>query len=78
MERQFLTKEANEDEYIELYRDMQPGLNVYWNGFGQPPVVSFRAAFEDMDFNRERQMKRELVKEITPVLHRLQEAFFDL
>ena len=75
MERQFLTKEANEDEYIELYRDMQPGLNVYWNGFGQPPVVSFRAAFDDMDFNRERQMKRELVKEITPVLHRLQEAF---
>ncbi|MDD5900885.1 MAG: hypothetical protein PUC73_08370 [Lachnospiraceae bacterium] len=75
MERQFLTKEANEDEYIELYRDMQPGLNVYWNGFGQPPVVSFRAAFDDMEFNRERQMKRELVKEITPVLHRLQEAF---
>lgn len=33
MERQFLAKRANEEEYIELYRDMQPGLNVYWNGF---------------------------------------------
>lgn len=62
MERQFLTRGASEDEYIELYRDMQPGLNVYWNGFGQPPVLSFRAAFDDIEFNRERQMKRELVK----------------
>lgn len=62
MERQFFTKGANEEEYVELYRDMQPGLNVYWNGFGQPPVLSFRAAFDDLEFNRERQMKRELVK----------------
>lgn len=62
MERQFLTKGANEEEYTELYRDMQPGLNVYWNGFGQPPVLSFRAAFDDIELNRERQMKRKLVK----------------
>jgi len=62
MERQFLAKGAKEEEYIELYRDMQLGLNVYWNGFGQPPVLSFRAAFDDIEFNRERQMKRELIK----------------
>ena len=62
MERQFLTKGASEEEYIALYRDMQPGLNVYWNGFGQPPVLSFRAAFDDIEFNRERQLKRELIK----------------
>ncbi len=62
MERQFLTNGASEEEYIELYRDMQPGLNVYWNGFGQPPVLSFRAAFDDIEFNRERQLKRELIK----------------
>lgn len=62
MERQHLIKKATEQEYIELYRDMQPGLNVYWNGFGQPPTLSFRASFDDIEFNRERQMKRELVK----------------
>lgn len=62
MERQFLTKKANEDEYLTLYRDMQPGLNVYWNGFGQPPELSFRADFDDKEFNRDRQETRELVK----------------
>ena len=43
MERQFLTKQADEEEYIELYHDTQPGQNVYWHGFGEPPVISFRA-----------------------------------
>lgn len=62
MERQFLTCKANEDEYIQLYRDMQPGQNVYWNGFGDPPSLSFRADFNDIEFNRERQAKRELIK----------------
>ena len=62
MERQHFVKKATEEEYIELYRDMQPGLNVYWNGFGQPPTLSFRAGFDDIEFNRERQMNRELVK----------------
>jgi hypothetical protein len=62
MERQHLTSKANEDEYITLYRDMQPGLNVYWNGFGDPPSLSFRADFNDIEFNRRRQAKRELVK----------------
>ena len=40
MERQHFVKKANEEEYIALYRDLQPGLNVYWNGFGQPPTLS--------------------------------------
>ena len=62
MERQHFVTKANEEEYIELYRDLQPGLNVYWNGFGQPPTLSFRAGFDDIEFNRERQMNRELVK----------------
>lgn len=62
MERQFLTKQANEEEYMALYRDTQPGQNVYWHGFGQPPVLSFRAAFDDMEFNRKRQAERKLVK----------------
>lgn len=61
-ERQFLVRKAKKDEYIELYRDMQPGQNVYWNGFGQPPELSFRADFDDIEFNRERQMKRDLIK----------------
>lgn len=62
MERQCLIKKADESEYIDLYRDMQPGQNVYWNGFGEPPTLSFRADFNDNEFNRERQSKRELIK----------------
>lgn len=62
MERQHLLSKAGETEYISLYRDTQPGQNVYWHGFGEPPVLSFRAAFDDMEYNRNRQMKRELVK----------------
>lgn len=62
MERQFLSKRAGVEEYLSLYRDMQPGQNVYWNGFGEPPSLTFRAGFDDIAFNRERQAKRELVK----------------
>ena len=46
MERQHLLTPANETEYDALYRDLQPGQNVYWNGFGQPPTLSFRADFD--------------------------------
>lgn len=62
MERQHLVQKASEQEYVQLYRDLQPGVNVYWNGFGQPPVLSFRADFDDMEFNRIRQRERKLVK----------------
>lgn len=63
MERQFLLdKKANEKEYITLYRDTQPGQNMYWHGFGQPPVLSFRADFDDIEYNRQRQLKRRLIK----------------
>lgn len=62
MERQCFIKKANEDEYIKLYRDTQPGQNVYWNGFGQPPTLSFRADFDDIEFNRNRQLERKLIK----------------
>ena len=41
MERQFIVNKADEQEYIALYRDLQPGLNVYWNGF----IKSFDSAF---------------------------------
>jgi len=62
MERQHLTQPADEQEYLALYRDLQPGQNVYWNGFGQPPTLSFRAAFDDLEFNRVRQLNRDLIK----------------
>lgn len=62
MKRQFVTRQANEAEYEELYRDTQPGQNVYWHGFGQPPVISFRADFDDLEYNRVRQMEHKLVK----------------
>ena len=38
MERQHITQRANEAEYIDFYRDVQPGQNVYWNGFGDPQI----------------------------------------
>ena len=52
MERQHLLAPANETEYDMLYRDLQPGQNVYWNGFGQPPTLSFRADFDDLAYNK--------------------------
>lgn len=62
MERQHILQKADEQKYISLYRDLQPGVNVYWNGFGQPPVLSYRASFDDMEFNRLRQRERKLIK----------------
>ena len=62
MERQHLLAPANETEYDMLYRDLQPGQNVYWNGFGQPPTLSFRADFDDLAYNKSRQLRRELIK----------------
>ncbi|MDR0294122.1 MAG: hypothetical protein LBH95_08230 [Oscillospiraceae bacterium] len=62
MERQHLTRKANEAEYTDLYRDTQPGQNVYWNGFGDPPSLTYRAGFDDMEFNRGRQRTRALIK----------------
>jgi len=62
MERQHLICKANEAEYIALYRDTQPGQNVYWNGFGNPPSLTYRAGFNDTEFNRKRQRARTLIK----------------
>ncbi len=62
MERQGLVNRMGAAGYDALYRDLQPGMNVYWNGFGQPPTLSFRAGFDDIEYNRQRQLKRELVK----------------
>ncbi len=62
MQRQHLIAPADEGQYNALYRDLQPGMNVYWHGFGQPPVLSFRADFDDMGYNQARQGRRDLVK----------------
>lgn len=62
MQRQHLLQPAGREAYAALYRDLQPGMNVYWNGFGQPPVLSFRASFDDLAYNRDRQLARELIK----------------
>ena len=62
MERQHLEQRATQAEYEALYRDLQPGQNVYWNGFGDPPSLSFRAGFDDIAFNRARQADRKLLK----------------
>jgi len=62
MERQCLLRKVKGMEYDALYRDLQPGQNVYWNGFGDPPSLSCRADFNDIEYNRERQNDRSLVK----------------
>lgn len=62
MDRQYLNHQANVEEYIKLYRDTQPGQNIYWNGFGDPPSITYRANFDDIEFNRQRQNSRELLK----------------
>jgi len=62
IERQHFTHKANETDYIALYRDMQPGQNVYWNGFGDPPSLTYRADFDDIAYNRQRQADRTLAK----------------
>lgn len=62
MERQHLIRRAGKDEYDALYRDLQPGYNLYWNGFGQPPSLYFRADFDDIEYNRARQETRDLLK----------------
>ena len=62
MQRQHLTVPVDESGYDALYRDLQPGMNLYWHGFGQPPECTFRADFDDVGYNRQRQMTRELVK----------------
>ena len=62
MQRQHLLQPVSEDAYDALYRDLQPGMNLYWHGFGQPPELTFRADFDDIAYNRERQANRTLVK----------------
>jgi hypothetical protein len=48
MERQHLTRTATQADYDALYRDLQPGQNVYWNGFGDPPTLTYRADFDEI------------------------------
>ena len=62
MERQHLARRTDLAEYMGLCRDTQPGQNVYWNGFGDPPSLTCRADFDDIAFNREWQRARALMK----------------
>ena len=62
MQRQHLIAPVDETGYDDLYRELQPGMNLYWHGFGQPPELTFRADFDDIAYNRQRQARRELIK----------------
>ena len=62
MRRHCLTRRAGVAEYDALYRDLSPGLNVHWHGFGQPPCLVERADFDDVEYNGRRQRQRILVK----------------
>lgn len=62
MIRQHIINKADEDAYRTLYRDLNPGTNIYWCGFGEPPSMTFRTTFDDKEFNRIRQENRELLK----------------
>jgi hypothetical protein len=61
MERQHLTRKANETEYIALYRDCQPA-QCHGLDFGEPPEITYRADFNDVEYNRARQLDRRLLK----------------
>ena len=62
MQRQCFVAPVDAADYDALYRDLQPGMNLYWHGFGQPPECTFRADFDDVEYNRQRQARRDLVK----------------
>lgn len=62
MARQGFSAPIGEADYEALYRDLQPGRNVYWNGFGQPPTLAPRLDFDDLEYNRLRQRSRALIK----------------
>ncbi len=62
MERQYLTQRCPAGEYDALYRDLQPGQNYYWHGFGFPPELTHRVDFDDKEYNRARQKSRTLIK----------------
>ena len=61
MERQYLTRKANEAEYNALYHDTQP-VQCHGIGFGDPPSITYRADFDDVEYNRARQLDRRLLK----------------
>lgn len=62
MHRQGLSEHVQKKEYDKLYRDLSPGLNLHWHGFGQPPCLVYRTDFDDVAHNGWRQLNRELVK----------------
>jgi len=62
MGRQCISRHADKKEYVKLYRDLSPGLNLHWHGFGQPPCLVNRTDFDDVAYNGKRQLERTLVK----------------
>lgn len=62
MRRQFIGEKASEEEYETLFRDLSPVPTVYWCCPGEPPVVSYRASFDDHFFNTRRRARREILK----------------
>lgn len=62
MRRQCLAAHADKKEYRQLYRELSPGLNVHWHGFGKPPCLVYRTDFDDEAYNGKRQLRREVVK----------------
>lgn len=63
-----MIRKADEAEYIKLYRDTQPGLNVYWNGFGEPPTLSFRANFDDIALTETDSLTESSLKDVLPAV----------
>ena len=62
LQRQYFFSKANESEYNQLFRDMSPVPTIYWTGPGDPPVISFRAGFDDYTHNYKRREQRTILK----------------
>ncbi len=62
MKRQGLAAAVDETAYDTLFRQASPVLPPYWCCPGSPPILAFRAAFDDAERNFKLRQRREIVK----------------
>ena len=61
-QRQYFFDKADTEQYDQMFRDMSPVPTLYWTAPGAPPVISFRANFDDYSHNYKRRENREIIK----------------
>jgi hypothetical protein len=61
-QRQYFFDKANPEQYNQMFRDMSPVPTLYWTAPGNPPVIAFRAGFDDYSHNYKRRENRTIIK----------------